>query len=107
MHAASMNHMIRMILCAALAALAITLAAMLLAGFRPRQGMPDLADSMFYLAPSGGKVAVFIPEQPETPVTVTAIELDSLRERDRDLIAAGMPVSSREELAQLLEDLGS
>ena len=59
------------------------------------------------LGESEGRVAVYGREDPRTPVTVTDIPLASLRERDRAIIADGLPVNSSEELAQLLEDLSA
>ena len=41
------------------------------------------------------------------PISVTGIELKCLRGADRAMVEAGIPVISRTELLQLLEDLGS
>ena len=99
-----MKTLIRIILCATLSALAVTLAAFSLAGFR---AVTPEQESLYMLRDTGGRVAVYGRERPETPVMVTGIETRTLREQDRALIAAGLPVGSREELAALLEDLGS
>lgn len=97
--------LVRMILCAALAALALTLAVFTLAGFaRDRSAPPG---SLYVLREAEGNVAVYGAGDPTRPLAITEIELKSLREGDRALIAGGLPVYSREELAQLLEDLGS
>ena len=95
---------IRIILCAALVCIAVTLAGFTLAGFR---GQAPVQNSLYLLGESAGRVAVFGRDNPGTPVTVTDIAMSSLRERDRQLISDGLPVSTREELAQLLEDLGA
>ena len=98
--------LVRMILCVALAALALTLAIFTLAGFaRDRKAPP--ADSLYVLGMAEGNVAIFGRNDLKRPLAVTEIELENLRERDRTLLAEGLPVYSREELAQLLEDLGS
>jgi len=66
------------------------------------------ADAAEYvIRDSGGYVAVFERARDRQPVSVTGIELKSLREADRAMIEAGIPVISRHELLQLLEDLGS
>lgn len=59
----------------------------------------------FTLCARNGCVAVLDPGC-ETAV-VTDIELSTLREADRQLLEAGLTVTSREELLTLLEDLGS
>ena len=64
------------------------------------------ATERFTLCARSGGVAVLDPALGETAV-VTDIELATLREADRKLIEAGLPVASREQLLALLEDLGS
>ena len=98
--------LVRMILCAALAALALTLAVFTLAGFARDRGAPP-PGSLYVLREAGGNVAVYGARDLNRPLAITEIELESLREGDRAMIAGGLPVYSREELAQLLEDLGS
>ena len=61
----------------------------------------------FVIKASGDYVAVFERARDREPVSVTGIELKNLREADRAMIEAGIPVISRHELLQLLEDLGS
>lgn len=61
----------------------------------------------FFLRPCEGYVAVYQDRREKTPVTVTDIELSSLRSTDRALIQEGIPVSDRRQLLSLLEDLGS
>ena len=66
------------------------------------------ADSAsFFLRQSGPYIAVYEGRRAREPVSVTKIEMQGLRRADRAMIQAGLPVSSRLELLQLLEDLGS
>lgn len=60
----------------------------------------------YILLARDGCVAVIDPEVGESAV-VTDIELSTLREKDRQMIEAGLKVSTRDELLLLLEDLGS
>ena len=99
-----MRTAIRIIVCTALIAVAATMATFTIAGFT---GRAPAQSSMYILGESGGNVAVYGRDDPKTPVTVTGIEMASLRESDRALISDGLPVSSPEELARLLEDLGA
>ena len=62
--------------------------------------------ALYYLRESGGRVAVFEKARGREPLRVTKIELKSLREADRAMVEAGIPVLSRQELLLLLEDLG-
>ena len=104
-----MRTAIRIILCAFMAAAAVTMATFTLAGFTgpaPQASRPA-GNSLYVLGESDGNVAVYTRDDLKTPVTVTGIELAGLRERDRAMITEGLPVESGEELAQLLEDLGS
>lgn len=61
----------------------------------------------FFLRQEEGYVAVFPAGRGKEPLRVTGIPLQSLRRVDRAMIQAGLPVRSRTELLQLLEDLGS
>lgn len=99
---------IRMILCTILAAVALTMAVFTLAGFTDRDGHPQaLSESRYVLGEREGSIAVFRSDDPNTPVTITNIELATLREADRQLISAGLVAGSEDELLMLLEDLGS
>lgn len=89
---------IRIISCVMFMALALTMAFFTLADFR--------GEDSYRLGEHKGLVAVYSGGDTE-PVTVTDIELASLRQADRDMIARGMEAGSREELLRLLEDLGS
>ena len=107
-----MKYGIRIILCAALCAVALTLAVFTLSGFstsgtRTRTNLPAVSEGSFVLGEVDGNVAVFAGGDMETPISVTNIELAQLREADRDMISAGLIADSETELMQLLEDLGS
>ena len=106
-----MKNGIRIILCASLCAVALTMAVFTLAGFSPTRGgrsvLPAVSEGSFVLGELDGNVAVFASGDLESPVTVTNIELRQLREADRSLISAGLIAGSESELLQLLEDLGS
>ena len=66
------------------------------------------ADAAEYVLKNSGKyVAVYEKAKSREPVSVTGIELRCLREADRAMVEAGIPVISRRELLLLLEDLGS
>lgn len=54
-----------------------------------------------------GCIAIYDAESGDKPAIITAIEIKNLTEADRLLMEAGLPVESEEELASLLEDLGS
>ena len=60
----------------------------------------------YILLARDGCVAVIDPEVGGNAV-VTDIELSTLRDTDRQMIEAGLKVSTRDELLSLLEDLGS
>ena len=97
--------MIRMVVLITLMAVAVTMAAFTAAGFRKDSAAGE--SSGYVLAEYGGSVAIFERGNRETPLQVTDIELDRLRAADRAMIETGVPVSGREELMTLLEDLGS
>ena len=66
------------------------------------------ADAAEYVLKDSGKyVAVFERARSREPLSVTGIELRCLREADRAMVEAGIPVISERELLLLLEDLGS
>lgn len=54
-----------------------------------------------------GYVAIFIENNPASPMTVTDIPVSTLRELDRRLLETGMKLYSQEKLMMTLEDLGS
>ncbi len=63
--------------------------------------------AQYFLKGCDGFVAVYKGMKGRSPETVTAIELSSLRSADRAMLSRGIPVSDRQELLELLEDLGS
>ena len=64
-------------------------------------------NAQFFLKNSDGYIAVYEKERDKKPMVITSIELSCLRSVDKAMIEAGLPVSDRWELLQLLEDLGS
>ena len=77
--------------------------------------VPDLTDMTanearaagYVLGEAQGCVAVYAGGDLKTPLQVTEIELASLRGADRALIERGLHAASREEVLQILEDLGT
>jgi len=55
----------------------------------------------------GGYVGVYYSNDEDYPAIITEIPTENLRSYDRQLIETGLSVESREELMQILEDLGS
>lgn len=64
-------------------------------------------DKSYVLRDYEGYVAVFVENDPNCPMTVTDIQVSTLRELDKSLIQTGMKVKSHERLVMTLEDLGS
>ena len=64
-------------------------------------------DAQYYLRVCDGFVAVYPDGRARSPERITAIETAGLRHADRALLERGIPVSDRERLLELLEDLGS
>ena len=64
-------------------------------------------ESRYVLRDFEGYVAVFVENDPNCPMTVTDIEVDTLRELDKRLLQTGMKISSHERLMMTLEDLNS
>lgn len=99
---------IRIVLCGALAAIALTMAVFTLAGFSTSRRTASQPSEMYYvLGERDGNVAVYSSGNLDQPVTVTNIELSQLREADRSMISARLIAGSETQLLQLLEDLGS
>jgi len=65
------------------------------------------SENSYVLRDFEGFVAVYVETEPNTPVTVTDIQVSTLREFDRLLLQTGMRVQSHERLVMILEDLGS
>ncbi len=92
---------IRIVSCVAMMAIALTLVLFTAADFRE-------AESRGYtLGEYEGNIAVFRKGEDSEPITVTDIELASLRQADREKISSGISASGERELQELLEDLGS
>ncbi len=99
---------IKITLCTAMAAIALTMAVFTLAGFSSgRGGKLPPQEAYYVLGESGGNIAVFRSNDMNSPITITNIELAQLREADRSMISAGLIAGSESELLMLLEDLGS
>ena len=88
----------RIISCVMLMAVALTMAVVTRADFEGAES--------YRLGEHKGMVAVYAGSGTE-PVSVTDIELASLRQADREMIAGGLEAATSEELLSLLEDLGS
>jgi hypothetical protein len=54
-----------------------------------------------------GYVAIYVENDPSCPMTVTDIQVSTLREIDKTLLETGLKLYSREKLMMTLEDLGS
>lgn len=65
----------------------------------------DGAKAEFVLRDYEGYVSVFAAGADPEPLQITAIQTESLRQNDRELIRGGLTVGSREQLLMLLEDL--
>lgn len=89
---------IRIISSVMLMAVALTMAVFTLADFDAAEG--------YTIGEHKGLVAVYRSGS-SAPVTVTDIELASLRQADREMIGRGLSAATEEELLILLEDLGS
>ena len=63
--------------------------------------------SSYVLRDYEGYVAVFVENNPDCPMTVTDIQVSTLRELDKRLLQTGMKISSHERLMMTLEDLSS
>jgi hypothetical protein len=92
----------RAILCTVLAAVALTMALFTAAGFRRAEAARAAG---YVLGLADGSVAVYAGGDLRRPIRVTDIQADTLREHDRAALAEGLPVATKEELLQLLEDL--
>ena len=64
-------------------------------------------NAAFVLREEDGYLAVYPGRGGRGEPQITGIELGKLRRVDRAMVEAGLPVLSRRELLELLEDLGS
>lgn len=69
--------------------------------------MADSVENSYVLREYGGYVAVYVENNPACPMTVTDIQVSTLRALDRQLLETGLKLASREKLMMTLEDLGS
>lgn len=69
--------------------------------------MTETDSQSYILKEYEGHVAVFMANDLENPVTVTDIQVSTLRELDKKLMETGMKIDSRDRLMMTLEDLGS
>ena len=100
----------KIIICTIAAILALVFAAFTYDSFKPSGTVYAAVietPQIFVLGEWNGNIAVFEGTDTKNPVSITDIELRTLRESDRALIRAGLVAASRAELLELLEDLGS
>ena len=69
--------------------------------------MADNGEICYVLRDYEGYVAIFVENDPTCPMTVTDIQVSTLRELDKMLLETGMKLYSRERLMMTLEDIGS
>lgn len=69
--------------------------------------MSEVEENCYVLRDYEGYVAIFVENNPSCPMTVTDIQVSTLRELDKMLLETGMKLYSRERLMMTLEDLGS
>lgn len=92
---------IRISVCVMMLAIALTMVVFTVADFR------DTGREGYILGEYDGLIAVYRMGEKGEPVSVTDIELGSLRAADRESIMQGMGAFDEKELLELLEDLGS
>lgn len=61
----------------------------------------------FYLRAQDGYIAVYPNRRGAGPERITRIEIITLRAEDRAMLSRGIPAADRQNMLQLLEDLGS
>lgn len=66
-----------------------------------------VSENCYVLRDYEGHVAVYVENDPSCPMTVTDIDVNTLRELDRQTLQTGIKIKSKERLMMLLEDLGS
>jgi hypothetical protein len=67
----------------------------------------SISEEEFILKEYEGYIGIFSGANSKTPMAMTDIDVDTLRAIDRELLKDGVRVKGREEMAALLEDLGS
>lgn len=65
------------------------------------------SEAAFLLRSRDGVIAVYEGENRRTPERLTDIDVSLLRRADQAMLDRGIPAADREEMLQLLEDLGS
>ena len=99
-----MKSRIRMYICAGAMAVSVIMSALALTAPAAVANEPEPEGYM--LRSWCGKVAVYSPNGTE-PVETTGIELKNLPSADQNELEKGIFISNDEELARILEDLGS
>ena len=107
-----MKQRIRIIVCAITVCIAVIMSAITIASFResgaaPEIPAPQLAAAGYVIREHHGRIAVFSADNPDSPITVTNINISALRDSDRNLLTSGISIPDEAQVAQLLEDLGS
>ena len=69
--------------------------------------MAESGETCYVLRDYEGYVAIFVENDPTCPMTVTDIQVSTLRALDKTLLETGMKIYSRERLIMTLEDIGS
>jgi len=64
-------------------------------------------ETCYVLRDYEGYVAIYVENDPSCPMTVTDIQVSTLRDMDKALLETGLKLYSRERLMMTLEDLGS
>jgi len=76
-------------------------------GSETAECMTETDSAGYILKAYEGNVAVYMENDPNSPVTVTGIQVSTLRELDRKLLQTGIKVATHDRLIMILEDLGS
>ena len=63
-------------------------------------------EARYIIKSQDGKVALFTGEFVSSPAILTDIDITGLREYDRLMLEAGIPVDTYDEVLRLLEDFG-
>lgn len=69
--------------------------------------MAEQDKGQYILKEYKGYVAVYMESDQKNPITVTDIQVSTLRDLDQKLMKTGLKIASRERLMMTLEDLGS
>ena len=109
-----MKAKLKIIIVGILCLFTIFLAAFTFVDYGEAKSAKDAVDCMaqgeavcYVLREYEGQVAIFLENEPVSPLTVTDIQVSTLRELDRKLLETGIKLYSKERLMMTLEDLGS